>query len=139
MASALRSDINITPLIDIVLVLLIVFIVLVPVLARHHPVVLAASGDGRPVSRTPLVLTLLPGGTMRLQQEELGPEALVARLAEALAGRDAKSRKVVLQVDGGLPFQATVRAMDLVRAASDRAMAPADEPARVVMTPLPTP
>jgi biopolymer transport protein ExbD len=131
MARALRADINITPLIDIVLVLLIVFIVLVPVLARQHPAVLP-SGAGAGAG-LPLVLTLLPGGAMRLQQEELGPEALVAKLAAAFAGMDGKARKVVLAVDSERPFQETVRALDLVRAASDRCKRPGDDDARVAV------
>ncbi len=119
MARALHADINITPLIDIVLVLLIVFIVMVPVLARKHDAALPRDGKGA-APGTPLVLTVLKGGGLQLQQEPLEAEALVARLAEALRRQPADGRKVFVKVDGDQPFQRTVDALDLVRQASDK-------------------
>lgn len=118
-ARALQADINITPLIDIVLVLLIVFIVMVPVLTRQHPVSISGAGKGE-VRGTPLVLTVRPDGGVQLQQETLEAEALVARLAEALGRIPAGERKVHVKVDADQPFQRTVDALDLVRRASDR-------------------
>jgi biopolymer transport protein ExbD len=119
---SLKSDINITPLIDIVLVLLIVFIVMVPVLTRQHPVSIPSreGGKARGPEPTPLVLTVLKDGGLKLQQESLGAEALVDRLAEALGRQDGQSRKVFVKVDGDQCFQRTVDALDLVRRASDR-------------------
>jgi biopolymer transport protein ExbD len=118
-ARALQADINITPLIDIVLVLLIVFIVMVPVLTRKHDAALPADGRGG-ARTTPLVLTVLKGGGLQLQQEPLEAEALVTRLAEALGRAAAAERKVFVKVDADQPFQRTVDALDLVRRASDR-------------------
>ncbi len=113
-----RRDINITPLIDIVLVLLIVFIVMVPVLARKHDAALASEGKGAP--GTPLVLTVLKAGGFQLQQEPLEAQALVVRLGEAFGRLPADRRKVFVKVDPDQPFQRTVDALDLVRQASDR-------------------
>ena len=132
-ARSLKSEINITPLIDIVLVLLIVFIVMVPVLTRQHPVALPADGGASPQSEA-LVVTVRKDGGLRLQQEDLGAEALVARLSEALARQDGQGRKVFVKVDGDQPFQRTVEALDLVRAASDRARRPGDEDAVAAIT-----
>jgi biopolymer transport protein ExbD len=133
MAHAPRSSINVTPLIDIVLVLLIAFIVMVPVALHHQPAGLPARGDARLIKRGPLRLTLLPGGAMQLNQEVLGPEALLERLCEAFAAGEGTSQTVVLDVDGGLGFQHTVRALDLVRAASDRVKQPGADDARVAI------
>jgi biopolymer transport protein ExbD len=132
-ARSLKSEINITPLIDIVLVLLIVFIVMVPVLTRQHPAALPAA-DGAGLQPEALVVTVRKDGGLRLQQEDLGAEALVARLAEALARQDGQGRKVFVKVDGEQPFQRTVDALDLVRAASDRARRPGDGDAVVAIT-----
>lgn len=118
-ARALQADINITPLIDIVLVLLIVFIVMVPVLTRKHDAALARDGKGA-APGTPLVLTVLKSGGLQLQQEALDAETLVARLAGALGRLPAEDRKVFVKVDADQPFQRTVDALDLVRRASDR-------------------
>lgn len=134
-ARSLKSEINITPLIDIVLVLLIVFIVMVPVLTRQHPAALPGSG-GAGVQPEALVVTVLKGGGLRLQQEDLGAEALVGRLAEALARQDGQGRKVFVKVDGDQPFQRTVQALDLVRAASDRIKRPGDGDAVAAITVL---
>ena len=133
-ARALRSEINITPLIDIVLVLLIVFIVMVPVLTRQHPVALPALGGERPAPGVPLVLTVLKGGGLRLQQEDLDEATLLDRLSEALARQDGRERKVFVKVDGEQPFQRTVHALDLVRAASDRVRRPGDGDATVAIS-----
>jgi biopolymer transport protein TolR len=46
--SALRSDINVTPLIDVCLVLLIVFMVVTPLLVEHREVLLPQAGDPQP-------------------------------------------------------------------------------------------
>ncbi|MFN8012441.1 MAG: biopolymer transporter ExbD [Holophagaceae bacterium] len=118
-ARALRRDINVTPLVDIVLVLLIVFIVMVPVLTRKHDAALPREGEGA-APGAPLVLTVLKGGGLKLQREPLEAEALVARLAEALRRQPADGRKVFVKVDGDQPFQRTVDALDLVRRASDK-------------------
>jgi biopolymer transport protein TolR len=45
---ALRSDINVTPLIDVCLVLLIVFMVVTPLLVEHREVLLPSAKDPRP-------------------------------------------------------------------------------------------
>ncbi len=132
-ARSLKSEINITPLIDIVLVLLIVFIVMVPVLTRQHPAALPAAG-GAGLQTEALVVTVRKDGGLRLQQEDLGAEALVARLSEALARQDGQGRKVFVKVDGDQPFQRTVEALDLVRAASDRARRPGDADAVAAIT-----
>lgn len=134
-ARALKSEINITPLIDIVLVLLIVFIVMVPVLTRQFPVALPAPGGG-PAPGVPLVLTVLKGGGLRLQQEDLDEATLLSRLSEALARQDGQERMVIVKVDGEQPFQRTVHALDLVRAASDRVRRPGDGDATVAISVL---
>ena len=137
-ARALQADINITPLIDIVLVLLIVFIVMVPVLARKHDAALVRDGKGTPTG-TPAVLTVLKGGGLQLQQEPMDAEALVARLSEALGRLRAEDRKVFVKVDADQPFQRTVDALDLVRRASEKVKREGDPDAVAAVTVLKAP
>lgn len=102
MATKLRSDINVTPLVDIVLVLLIVFIVLVPTLSRVLSAVLPGQGEGSaPLSRLEL----------RLDREgrlEMAGHADESWKAAVLAHRG----RIVLRVHRDLPFSAPTRVLD---------------------------
>lgn len=117
-----KSDINITPLIDIVLVLLIVFIVLVPTLAKVSDAALPTQGPPPPEgSGVPLVLSLDAQGQPFLQQEALAWSEIQTRLVPPLLLQPHGARKVFLKVAGDLPHGTAVRAMDEIRAASDQA------------------
>lgn len=119
---AAKSDINITPLIDIVLVLLIVFIVLVPTLAKVADAALPNQGPQPPTgSEVPLVLSLDAQGQPYLQQEVLAWGDIQARLVPPLLLQPHGARKVFLKVAGDLPHGTAVRALDEIRAASNQA------------------
>lgn len=119
-----KSDINITPLIDIVLVLLIVFIVLVPGLSKSLEVSVprivreAPRGD-----EVPVVLTLDGGGRLFLQREEVPLAGLCDRLVPAVMLQPLLRRKVFLKVAGELPQERAVGVLDQIRVASERAKA----------------
>lgn len=114
-----RSDINMAPLVDIVLVLLIVFIVLVPGMVRVAPVAVPRQ-DGKG-TEVPLVVTLGADGRWRLQAAETTPEQLAEVLAEAVQRQPMGFRKVFLRVHPELPHQRVVAALDAIRVASERA------------------
>lgn len=115
-----KSDINITPLIDIVLVLLIIFIVLVPSLSRVAQASLPRP-SGPAGTSLPVVVTLDGEGRLHLQRELLPAAELRSRLAEALSLQPAGLRRVFLKVHPDLPHQHAVRALDLVRMAIQEA------------------
>ncbi len=119
MTTGAKSDINITPLIDIVLVLLIIFIVMVPALGKVTKAVLPRPAEapekGTP---TPLVVSLDGAGNLYLQQEQVSWESLPERLAPVLMLQPLNGRKVFLKVDGELSQAYAVRAMDLIRVGS---------------------
>lgn len=101
MASRIRSDINVTPLVDIVLVLLIVFITLVPVLPRALAAVLPDRGPGGPPA--PLLrLTLDRDGRLQVEGQTGG-------LAEALKSH---SGRILLRVHPDLPLSAPSHVLD---------------------------
>ena len=106
MAAKLRSDINVTPLVDIVLVLLIVFVVLVPALPRALTTVLPQGGGTGPV--TPLRLSLAADGSLDLDGAPL-------TLADLPAKVRASSGRVLLRVHPTLPFQRAMRVADAVK------------------------
>jgi biopolymer transport protein ExbD len=106
MASHLRSDINVTPLVDIVLVLLIVFITLVPVLPHALVAVLPRPnpGGGGPA----LFLDLLEDGGL-----SSGGHAVTLTGLPSLVR--ASTGPVVLRVAPDLPFGRATEVMDLVK------------------------
>ncbi|BDU74120.1 ExbD/TolR family protein [Mesoterricola silvestris] len=118
-----KADINITPLIDIVLVLLIVFIVLVPGLSRALdvavPRVAGPSPDRGP--EVPVVVTLDGEGRLFLQREEVTLATLRERLVPVVMLQPLGLRRVFLKVDGELAHERAVQVLDQIRVASDQA------------------
>lgn len=114
MAAKLRSDINVTPLVDIVLVLLIVFITLVPVLPRALDTALphgGGAGRGEPILR----LTLAADGSLDLDGARITLPELPGRI-RATAG------KVVLRVHPSLPLHRATGVLDAVKAGRPEAL-----------------
>jgi biopolymer transport protein ExbD len=120
-----KSEINVTPLIDVVLVLLIVFIVLVPGLTKALPVavprVVKTGAPPPDPHNPPLVVSVDEQGGLLLQSDRIE----LARLADALTPvvqlQPAGMRRVFLKVDGEQPWQKVVDVLDQIRVASERA------------------
>jgi biopolymer transport protein ExbD len=108
MTPKIRSDINITPLVDIVLVLLIVFITLVPVLPRALDAALPG-GAGAGVPGPLLRLTLAADGSLDLDGVKIALADLPARI-------HATTGKVVLRVHPSLPLHRATGVLDAVKA-----------------------
>lgn len=108
MDARLRGDINVTPLVDIVLVLLIVFITLVPALPTALATVLPRPGAGR--AGPALRLALGADGGVELD----GHPISLAELPERVR---ASSGPVLLRVAPSLPFHRATEVMDLVKGA----------------------
>jgi biopolymer transport protein ExbD len=109
MTPEIRRDINITPLVDIVLVLLIVFIVLVPVLPRALDAALpGGAGTGAP---GPLLrLTLAADGSLDL-------DGMPVTLAELPGRLRVTTGKVLLRVHPALPLHRATGVLDVLKAA----------------------
>jgi biopolymer transport protein ExbD len=119
-----KSDINVTPLIDIVLVLLIVFIVMVPgltkALAVAVPRVVRTQAPPPPDPRhPPLVVTLDARGALRMQDSPIGLDKLAGALVPVVQQQPMGQRRVFLKVDGDQPWQRVVDVLDQIRVASD--------------------
>jgi len=119
-----KSDINVTPLIDIVLVLLIVFIVMVPGLSKAMKVVVPQVQ----VTTTPpkpdpnnILIQVDQDGSMMLQQDKIDTDGLKTRLPEAVMLQPLNYRKIFLKVDEDVKFQVMVDVLDAIRVASDSA------------------
>jgi biopolymer transport protein ExbD len=112
----LQSDINVTPLVDVVLVLLVILLLVAPMLDEEVPVELpvAAHADARESASTP-TLTIAGDGAVSFEGAPLPSTDLSARLATIYAERSDKT--VMLAADRSLAYARVVEVMDACRAA----------------------
>ena len=119
-----KSDINVTPLIDIVLVLLIVFIVMVPGLSKAMKVVVPRSvvvDKPKPPDPNNILIQVDQDGSITLQQDRIDKDGLIAKLPEAVLLQPLNYRKVFLKVDEDVKFQVMVDVLDAIRVSSEAA------------------
>jgi biopolymer transport protein ExbD len=104
------SEINITPLVDVMLVLLVVFIVTAPLLTNAIPVNLPKTAAVAPADqKDPLVVGIDASGKVFIGKEQIQPELLETNLAAARAA-DANLR-VQLQADTGVNYGVVAQVM----------------------------
>src|SRR5512138_124313 len=79
------AEINVTPLVDVMLVLLIIFMVTAPLMVSGVPVKLpeSAAAQDRPPSK-PMVITIAADGRLYIRDEQVTQDELVPRLAALL-------------------------------------------------------
>jgi biopolymer transport protein TolR len=104
------SDINVTPLVDVMLVLLIVFMVTAPMLTSGVNVDLPKT-SAQPVTgdATPLTVTITADGRVHLGDEDIDQSELVAKLT-ALAGNDM-ARRIFVRGDRTIPYGQVMQVM----------------------------
>jgi biopolymer transport protein ExbD len=111
-----RAEINVTPLVDVVLVLLVILLVVAPMLDEEVPVELplAAHAEAERSTATPTV-TIAADGGVSFEGAPLPSTDLVARLRRIYADRSEKT--VMLAADRSLGYARVVEVMDACRAA----------------------
>ena len=106
------AEINVVPLIDVLLVLLVIFMVISPaVSAGLHATVPALSGDA---GQAPVVVRILADGSLKLNNEPASWDSLGARLEVIFVHRPAGSAFV--QAAEGTRFAEVARVIDLMHA-----------------------
>jgi biopolymer transport protein ExbD len=96
-------EINVTPFIDVILVLLIIFMIAAPLATVDVSVDLpAANAERVPRPDKPLYLTLKPDLSLALDNDAIARTALAARLDAATAGD--KEQRVFLRADKTVPY-----------------------------------
>jgi biopolymer transport protein ExbD len=112
----LQAEINVTPLVDVVLVLLVIFMVVTPLLKQEVPIELPLAENSRETKDlTQLTLTLAADGGVLLNNQPMLREALVTQLQTIYAERLDKT--IFLEADRNLPYGQVVDVMDDCRAA----------------------
>lgn len=109
------SEINVTPFVDVMLVLLIVFMVAAPLLTVGVPVELPKTSAGALPSdaEEPLSVTLTAEGTILIQTTETSEDEFLTRLRGIAQERNDDT--VYLRADGTIPY---VRVMEIMGALS---------------------
>lgn len=109
--AARMSEINVTPFVDVMLVLLIIFMVAAPMLTVGVPVELPRTSAGAlPAEQEePLSITLTADGTVLIMSTEIDPSDLIPQLRAVAAER--RDNKVFLRADGAIPYERVVQVM----------------------------
>ena len=115
-ASAAMSDINVTPFVDVMLVLLIIFMVAAPMLTVGVPIKLpeTAASAMPNEDEEPLTVTITSDGLLLIQNTEVGDEELIPKLTAIAAERTSK--KIFLRADGALAYERVAQIMGALNA-----------------------
>lgn len=120
-SGTMRSDINVTPLVDVVLVLLIIFMVITPVVQMGYLVKVPPKAPANlPPSavQDQIVLRLYSGNRVMINKEEMSIEQFPNRVREILRGNTSK----MVFFSGGrdVDYETTMKFLDLARASGAR-------------------
>jgi biopolymer transport protein ExbD len=110
-----NSDINVTPLVDVVLVLLIIFMVLTPLLEKDIEVRVPETEveTTPPDTNDQLVVQLTDAGAIKINAEHMGSqEEYVNRLKRMLAVKPREERVVFFMADDNANYGALIGVMD---------------------------
>ena len=122
------SEINMTPLVDVMLVLLIVFIVTAPLLKQSVNINLPKVNAKASVMKAPLVVSLDKELQLYLDSRPVSRESLADTLRTRIGRGEQPS--VELHVDGGIAYQHVVRIMAIVQNAGVTKLSFVTEPVK---------
>ena len=117
------SEINVTPLIDIVLVLLIIFMVLTPVMLKEIAAVVPRKATDElpvPPGGAPIVVRLDADGHLSVGGDNVGPEALPAVVADRLTHN--RQKVVFFDFDDRANYGRAVKIMDICKGAGAKTL-----------------
>ncbi len=117
--SKVNSNINVTPMVDVMLVLLIIFMVITPMLQKGVQVQLAKTDNPMQMpdaeKENALVVAVQRDGTIFFDTQKVGPEELTDKVKDRLANRTDK--RVYVRADARAKYKAVVEVVDNVRSA----------------------
>jgi biopolymer transport protein ExbD/biopolymer transport protein TolR len=140
-----NSDINVTPLVDVVLVLLIIFMVVTPLLEKDIEVRIPETEKldepPPPDDNTQLVVKVDAQGNLSINTEPISADDYVNRLKRMLAAKRVEDRIVFFVADDSAKYPSLVAAFDGARKAGAwvLGMATEDIPAAPGAVPAPAP
>jgi biopolymer transport protein ExbD len=128
--STALAEINVVPLVDVMLVLLVIFMVTAPLMQQGLEVNLPQSRRSRVVTAEPIYVTVpakfRQDGLVQLGNESLPLSVLPERVRQALQSTSTKS--VFLRADGNLLYSDVVKITDALKSAGVEQVAMATQP-----------
>jgi biopolymer transport protein TolR len=139
-SGSVRSEINVTPLVDVVLVLLIIFMVMTPVVQMGYLVKVPPKAPANlPPSavQDQIVLRLAAGNRVLINKEEMSVEQFPNRIRDILRGNTSKM--VFFSGARDVDYESTMKFLDLARASGAKNIGiivedPAASPAASALT-----
>src|SRR5207245_1089978 len=131
------AEINIIPLVDVVLVLLLIFMLTAPMMYRGIDVNLPKAASKPTAVEERMVLTVTKDQSLFLNEKRVAPTGLELTLRQAFANRNDKT--LYLKADSALSYGAVVETMDRVRRAAIGSPKGVPMPPRVEEPPAPQP
>jgi biopolymer transport protein ExbD len=116
-AEAVNSAINVTPLVDVMLVMLIIFMVVTPMLQKGPPVQLPRTSDPpkKPEDKSQILIAVAQGKPLYIEKDPMPTdEAFTARLTEEFQRN--KNASIVIKGDARLPYGDIKKALLKVKA-----------------------
>ena len=115
--SGIKAEINVTPLVDVMLVLLIIMMIVAPLLQQGVPVNLpiAANSSEKPETQDQTVVTIDRGKNVYLNAVPVPAGQLQSRVTTVL--EDKSDKIVIIKADDETPYSAVMDTMDELRAA----------------------
>jgi biopolymer transport protein TolR len=107
------ADINITPLVDVVLVLLIIFMVTAPILQSGIEVAIPRTRTVKEITEERLVITIDRQQRVFLNNQPININQIGAQLHQKI--RDPEGQSVFVRADENVPFGAFATVMDAVK------------------------
>ncbi|MEM6957316.1 MAG: biopolymer transporter ExbD [Myxococcota bacterium] len=118
-------EMNVTPLVDVVLVLLIIFMVITPALSKQIWLHIPNDPEDLPAAAVdpnqPLVVSVNDEGRIRINRDVVSDERFPERLTRVLAARG--ERKIFFDAHEDVPFERAAEALDLAREGGARTIA----------------
>jgi biopolymer transport protein TolR len=110
-SAAAMSEINVTPFVDVMLVLLIIFMVAAPMMQVGVPIELpdTAASAMPDEQEEPLTVSITADGLLLIQDTEISDDQLIPKLTAIAAERT--SDKVFLRADGALAYERVAEVM----------------------------
>ena len=118
-----RSDINITPLVDVVLVLLIIFMVMTPPLLKEMDLTVPEKADVQvavPSTTDQLVVSVSREGKIGINREPITEAQLAERMHDLMAARTDKL--VFFDIDDDANYGEVMHVMDVCRGAGTKVL-----------------
>jgi biopolymer transport protein ExbD len=126
---AAAPEMNVTPLVDVVLVLLIIFMVITPLLTKqfwvHLPDKKQENEPPPPDAKEPVVVTVNEAGKIRINRDEIADSEFKVRLTRVLAAR--QDRTIFFDAHNKAPYGRAAVALDLARGAGASTIAVATD------------